>query len=716
MRTLVVSSFAALLAACGTSEPPSVFFSEVLYHPVLEDDYVERHELVELYNAGSSSVDLSGFRLVGETVALTLPAGSVMAAGEYRVIAKDRAAVAAVWGLDPSTVWGDYEGELSNGRDTLSLLDRAGEAVDSLSYDDDAPWPVAADALGAGQEWLDPSLLPLAQHRYKGHSLERVSFALPTSDPANWAPSPLDGATPGAANASAAETPPVIVLDRERTAGVGADELSVTLSAHGAASAVEVEYFLDDIARSDEPITRVAASEQGERRYLASLPSVPEGQVVRYRVRADLGAGSEVISPRASDPYRWHAYAKTPAVATATRTYHLQIAPTAWGQLWTNLQGGRDSGCDINPRWNDEAPAILLYGDKVYDVHVRYQGSRYNRTLGRDLVGWTYPGPSTGPVRALSWHLTFPRYRQLEGKSKVILNKNWQGCPGYDLAVGYRLFRDAGIPAAEARYARLHINGGYYHYMLELERPGEEMMAKYGPVGELFKVVGIDETDGVYGVGDERRLGPTCGRSARERYELTYDRKTHSDWGTVDPAMQLVEALNDARAAGLAAERAFFAEHFDLEKLLDYMAIINWSVPFDDYIHNHYLYKRRDGKWIMMPWDLDRNFGGWRPANSSIYLGRQGEADALNDRWNLLKDSFLRAYRDEFHARLRQMIDGPLAPAVVQAKVDEWTATTNLAEAMAAPSGMNCAGFVPRASAWKQFATDRQAAVRARLP
>ncbi len=717
---LALGALALAVVGCGggDEEPVMVRFSEVLYHPVLEDDYAERHEFVELHNAGSGEVDLSGFRLVGDTVALELPPGSVMAPGEYRVIAKDRARLAAVWELDPAQLWGDYDGELANGQDTLRLLDPAGAVVDELTYDDDSPWPVAADALGAGADWLDPALLPLERHRFKGYSLERQSFELPTSDPANWALSPLDGSTVGRANAAATATPPAIVLDRERTAGPpgGQDELVATLSPQGAVDAVELEYFVDDIARANEPVQRVAMADRGERRFAASAAAVAEGVVVRYRITADRGAGREVLSPRPTDPFRWHAYAKTPTVASATRTYHLQLASNDWGQLWTNLAGGRDSGCDLNPSWDRDVPAVLLYGDKVYDVRVRYQGSRYNRTLGRDLVSWPYPGPSAGPVRALSWHISFPRYRRLEGKSALLLNKNWQGCPGYDLAVGYRLFRDAGIPAAETRYARLHINGGYYHYMLEIEQPGEDMLAKYGPVGDLFKSEGIDETDGIYGVGDERRLVAACGLTARQRYQLTYDRKTFKGWGTVDPVMQLIEELNDARAAGMAAERAFFAKHFDLERLLDYVAIINWSVPFDDYIHNHYLYRRRDGKWMLLPWDLDRNFGGWRPADSSIYLGRQGEADAIGDRWNVLKDSFLRAYQSEFQARLRQLLDGPLAPAVVQAKVDEWTATTNLAEAQAAPSGMNCAGFTPRANAWKQFAVDRAAAVRARLP
>lgn len=704
-----------VFAACA--DAPPVRFSEVHYHPVLEDDYEERHEFIELFNDSGQAVDLSGWKVVGSAMNIVLPKGTSIGAGEYRVIAKDRERLAAVWGLDAATLLGDYEGELDNGRETLTLLDASGSEVDQLEYDDDAPWPVAADAMGAGDDWLDPSLLPLDRHRYKGHSLERISFSRGTSDPSNWAPSPLDGATPGKANASSADTPPVIVLDRERTAGTGGnpDELVATLSKGGEVKSVELEYFVDDIARTNEAVTTVAMAASGGQSYAAQVPAVAPGVVVRYRIRADLGKGSEILSPRATDPYRWHAYAKTPEVATSTRTYHLLISPANWGQLWTNLQGGRDSGCTVNPLWNNEVPAVLLHGDKVYDVRARYQGSRYNRTNGTDITTWPYPRPSTGPMRVLSWRLSFPRYKRFEGRGELILSKNRQGCPGYDAGVGFRLFREAGVPAPETRYARLHINGGYYHYALEIERPGEDMVAKLGPVGDLFKSIG-GAVDGAYGTGDERLLPANCGLTPRERYTLTYDRKTHNQWGKPDPIIELITQLHMARAQGVAAERAYFQKYFDVNRLLDHMVVMNWSVPFDDMFHNHFLYRQRDGKWLLMPWDLDINFGAWAPASSSLYIGQENDPGNRNGQWNYVKDTFLRAYRSEFNARLRQMVDGPLAPALVQAKVDEWTAQANPAEAMAAPTGLACPGFPQRAASWKQFATDRAAIIKQRLP
>jgi hypothetical protein len=462
----------------------------------------------------------------------------------------------------------------------------------------------------------------------------------------------------------------------------------------------------------------MAMTATGDRHYTLALPAFTPTSIVRYRVSLDHGgdAAPEVISPRPTDPYAWHAFAVVAPVATTSTLYQVFISPAAWGGMWTPLAGGRDSGCTVNTHWNDEVPAVLVKDGEVYDVLARYQGSRYNRTNGPGLPAWPYPGPSAGPnpPRALSWHLSLPRYHTLAGRSTIVLNKNVQGCPGYDAAVGFRLFRLAGIPAPETNYARLQINGGYYHYMLEIERPGEEMLSRWGPVGRLYKSVGWNG-DGAYGWGDERTLAPMCSLTAAQRYELTYDEKTH-EWATHDDLIALLDGLATARAAGVPALRAFFADNFDLPLLLDEQAIMNWAVPFDDMFQNHFLYHRRDGKWVLMPWDLDLNFGSWKGASASLWIGEQGDVDNRSGWWNYLKDGFIKAYRPELGARMRELANsGILTPASIATIVDEVTAGANPAEAARSPVGLGC-DFAARATSFKKFAIDRQAVINARIP
>jgi PKD repeat protein len=736
--------------------PLRVFISEIMYHPVLDNDpsLEELHEFIEIHNAESSAVPLDNWRLAG-AVDYVFPAGSSIAAGAYAVIAKDKVKLAAVasYGLSVGSIFGNYFRTLDNGGEKIALIDAGGHGVDSVTYNDDFPWPIGADALGAEDEFLRSSLLPLTNHLYKGYSLERVSFDIPSSDVSNWAPSPLDGATPGRANASARATPLPIVIDQSAQPAAGTDPLirssqqvliQALFSPPGLVSAVDLQYFVDDVAATGEPVTTVPMGDDGtggdliaqDGIYSALLPTQPNNSIVRYRIRGNRGggAGVEVISPRPSDPKDWHAYFVSPIITQTTnpktRIYQLFITPANWTTLWNNIQGGRVSGCAERVAWDSKLPAVFVYNGQVFDARVRYQGSRYNRSNGPNLSSWAFPGPTApNPVRALSWRISLPRYQQLEGSGVVVLNKNTQGCPGYDAGVGFQLFRMADIPAPTTRYVRFHINGGYYHYMLQIEHPDGDMIRGYNRdqalkypdrpkegIGHLFKSAGCNCDEGPFGWGDERALPAQCGFTKLQRYAATYDRKTYG-WDDYQNLANLIEDLNIARGSlpDTSALQDYFEANWDMDLLLNYMAIMNWSVPFDDMFQNHFLYQRlSDGKWIISPWDLDLNFGGWKGSDASLYMGEQGDVDNRSAWWNYLKDAFLKTYRPEFETRLVQLSTTLLTPSVVNPLVDGITAQSNSTEASQAPAGLACS-FSSAASSFKGFTSARKNVINTRL-
>jgi hypothetical protein len=740
---------------CPATAPthPRIVVSEIMYHPVLEQSLEDEHEFIEIWNGEATSQSIAGWRIAG-AVDFTFPAGATIAANGFAVVAKNKSALAAIpsYGLNVGSIFGNYARTLDNGGEKVALVSASGQGVDSVSYDDDFPWPSGADALGADDDFLPASLLPLTNHQYRGISLERVSIDAPSSEVANWSPSPLDGATPGRANASARATLLPIVADKNVQPTTGGGPLirstnQVLIQARFAptspAGVVDFQYFVDDINVTNEPLTTVAMSDQGtggdliagDGIYSVVLPPQPDNSIVRYRIRADLepgGAGIEVVSPRPSpkDAYAWHAYFVSPVINTTTRVYQLFITPANWTALWDNIQGGRVSGCADSATWDAKVPAVFVYNGEVIDARVRYQGSRYNRSNGPNLSSWAFPGPARpSPVRALSWRISLPSYAQLEGSTVVELNKNTQGCPGYDAAVGFQLFALADIPAPNTRFVRFHINGGYFHYMLQYEHPDEDLIRRYNQeqalkhpglpkeeVGHLFKSVGCNCDEGPYGWGDARLLVASCGHTAATRYEHTYNRETHG-WDTPDEFIQMINALHAARSSLPATQalRDYFEQYWDLDLLLNYMAIMNWAVPFDDMFQNHFFYQRlSDGKWLLAPWDLDLNFGGWKGADASLYMGEEGNPDNRSGWWHYLKDSFLKSYRPEFEARLLSMSNTLLHLDSVGPLVDGVTAQANPTEAGQAPAGLACS-FPGAASSFKGFAAARHDVVNSQL-
>jgi hypothetical protein len=83
----------------------------------------------------------------------------VLAPGEPVVLVRDPAAFGLLYpNVQPA---GTYDQQLSNGGERLALRDPLGRALPAVEYDDDAPWPEAADGGGWSLQWR-PELGPAA--------------------------------------------------------------------------------------------------------------------------------------------------------------------------------------------------------------------------------------------------------------------------------------------------------------------------------------------------------------------------------------------------------------------------------------------------------------------------------------------------------------------------------------------------------------------------
>ena len=115
---------------------PDVVITEILYDQVGTDTI----EFIELYNNGATTADLSGFYFDGVTY--TVPNGTTLAAGAYWVITLDSVALQAVTGVTANQ-W--TSGALSNAGEDIVFYTIAGDTVDIVNYNDNAPWPLRDD-------------------------------------------------------------------------------------------------------------------------------------------------------------------------------------------------------------------------------------------------------------------------------------------------------------------------------------------------------------------------------------------------------------------------------------------------------------------------------------------------------------------------------------------------------------------------------------------
>ena len=127
-----------------------VVISEIMYNP--PESGTDSLEFIEIYNNGADAVDLEGWTLSGAT--FTFPAVTI-GAGEYLVTCVNSSAMATVLGVTTDLEW--TAGGLSNGGETLQLLNATGGIVDEVTYDDGGDWPTAPDGGGSSLVLCDPS-------------------------------------------------------------------------------------------------------------------------------------------------------------------------------------------------------------------------------------------------------------------------------------------------------------------------------------------------------------------------------------------------------------------------------------------------------------------------------------------------------------------------------------------------------------------------------
>ncbi len=173
----------------GTNEPPgpssrrtALAISEIMFHPTNRPDG-RNLEFIEIYNSNPWAEDLGGHRISG-SVDFTFPAGTLIPASSYRVVAANPADLEAAYGLAnvlgplTNSTAGNTTNVLDNGGGTIRLRDELNAVLLEVTYDDKSPWPAAAD--GAG------------------HSLVLARPSYGEGDPRAWAMSDRVGGSPGA--------------------------------------------------------------------------------------------------------------------------------------------------------------------------------------------------------------------------------------------------------------------------------------------------------------------------------------------------------------------------------------------------------------------------------------------------------------------------------------------------------------------------------------
>ena len=600
-----------------------VKFDAANHGSYMEDGDDESGEYVELFNRSGRAIDVSGWSFTSG-ISNVIPAGTTIPAGEYLVVAKSPAALTARHGIH--NVIGPFDGAVANGGERIALCHALGYLADTVTYQDQHPWPLAPDdracALECFNPWADNS--SFRNWRAATQPLSHDAGA-PTNPPVGGF---LGNGSPGTRNSVVGNWfDHLATMDREEQqtyVPVSIEALghspatprssdSVAVSARIAASDDLFDVWLLYSQGANPAASSVQMRDDcqhgdgvaGDGVYGAVLSPMPSKTFVHYRVRVqDHYRGIASFLPFENDPSPTEAFfVYDDEISSGMELFHLFISDGNWNAFKQNAASGTED---------------LDYVDcSVAIGHVAY--------------------PHIG-IR--------PRGRASQNQSpypmKYRFNKNqlWNGNRTIDTLfqepfkseVAARIYRTLGLDELETTLIRVDRNGVYHGTYIGYESPTESWLKKHDlpEETELYKARACETA----------YLPPYANKNSDlYRNQLATDLDY---WGAYNKRMRsleppthirtYVDALADREGSDLLA---WLDANVDLEAW-----VLRWGatlfMTIDDFTtHNRYEYLPGGGKWSWLGYDYDTMQRG-PPLRLFYGDGRGGENRAWQ--WNRMCD------------------------------------------------------------------------------
>lgn len=596
----------------------TVYFSEVV--PRNSETYKTEEggtpDLIELYNYGNGPVDLKGF-VVSDKDSVekgwTIPESAVIPAGGWLVLYADGSGRVTNEGLFP-----DFK--LSGDGEELFLFDPQGNKVASMAF----------PMLGPDQ-----------------------SFGVAGGQQANSADLTyrvLIEPTPGAANAAAASTGPIVMVkDYE---GPATGDIEVEMSVWSPDTSISKATLTYVVNYGDE--VEIPMQEAGDGTFKATIPAQQPGDMVRWYVTATDGSGAVTRAPQFLEPTSrkyFGTFMDDPSLATNLPVVHIY--------------------CE-----NEKAP-YTVDKETIPECSIMVNGKFYDNIIirRRGVSSLNWPKPKF-KVDAGEQGKIFEIFDSNGREVKEFnMNSEWAE-PGENSfmreSLAWKAFQDMGVDSLDYYQTQVRFNGKYFGKFSLGEDWDEDPLEEAGyavtPVpGPLMKSISGEFSNLRWDL--DPFLAQYYYRPITEKNQVGFD--------------QLSEFTKGIAGASGESRSEFIFDNVNLPKVINLMAAQTLVLNQDRCSKNFYVYlDPSTGQWSMLPWDLesafssDRGLGG-TPArdycileceqwNSPLFCDKNHPQDLLvTTPWGLISTQV----RPDRSGR-RLLVDTPLG-SVARALLQE---------------------------------------------
>jgi len=190
------------------------------------------------------------------------------------------------------------------------------------------------------------------------------------------------------------------------------------------------------------------------------------------------------------------------------------------------------------------------------------------------------------------------RFLKRFGKLEKVLNFNAEFSDKSYIRqyLSSQIMQASGQNCFQTSFAKLFVNGEYFGLYLRVENMDADFLKNnlMGEKGNLYKAT----KDGA------------C-MSVFDNLENDWEKKTNIDEGMED----LKQLIANVNSVADSVYLSFIQKNFNYVSFVNMLALNIYLANGSTYYHNYYLYHYPNGKWELLPWDMDKtlSYYDWMP-------------------------------------------------------------------------------------------------------
>jgi len=305
---------------------------------------------------------------------------------------------------------------------------------------------------------------------------------------------------------------------------------------------------------------------------------------------------------------------------------------------------------------NELMDCTFVYNNSevFYNCGIRHRGSPFLRNGS---------GRSPYPADRHGFRIDFNPDRKFRDREEINLDGMEGGSRGpLQERASYWFYKQMGLQYSRQEYVRLILNGRTSNIYEDVQKVDGDYIDKWFPGNNQGYIHKIDDyfEYSANGTGfsnlDEGLKYDSSHPLLKETYRWGFEKRSHRENDDWDHLFDFAVAMNtrsSSPAYQQKIESVIHPEHFAAVLALRH-AVGDWdSYGYNRGKNNYFYYALPEGKWYLLPWDIDFTLGSGNGASANVFSMNSGQFPEVYQFVNRGK------YRQMYLNALAELVNGP---------------------------------------------------------